>query len=258
MSWSNTLLSIFAGTSSLSAVYLWRRLKNYRRPSTAPQTHPVTANPLAMEILEAHRRNQRRMSSDLHDGVSQNLAGISLLLESLAQQLQKESPGTAVKLDRIADLVQSTSSMAEDRVLNHKMQHEPAAVNGLTAALEDLAENIETFFSVEGKVVEEMSHSVAGSLAGHLYKIAEEAAYNAIRHGQPSQVRFELRDDAGHAILQIDDDGCGITDVRDPKGRGLQLMALRCKKIDATLEVKPKNIGGTRVICRWPTGPRVT
>lgn len=251
MSWAPFVWPCLAGASGLWALYLSHRLRAERRRIRQPP-EATTRNRLALEILEAHRRQQRRMSSDLHDGVSQNLAGISLLLESLAGQMRNESSTVAEKLDRISELVKNTGTMAEDRVLGYRLDEERAATEGLRAALEGLAQNIEDFFSVKSTVIGNLSQDVVGTLAGHLYRIAEEAAYNAVRHGQPKQIRFQLQNDTAHAVLHIEDDGHGISETRDPEGRGLRLMALRSKNIGASLEVVPQNAGGTRVTCRWP------
>lgn len=258
MSWLAALAVVGAALFSVSS---WRRRLGgtESRDTRLASDEAAGHDPQAREILAAHRRNQRRMSRELHDGVSQNLAGISLLLGSVAGQLgnppasgidETMLKAAADKLGRIAEMVQNTSRMAEDRVLAHRFQEEMPAEN-LRNALEILAKNIETFFAVDSRVVGELPRRTTGDHAGHLYRIAEEAAYNAVQHGRPSHVRFELRHDAGYATLHVDDDGCGMTEQRDPNGRGLQLMTLRCTKIDAELDVGPRDPHGTRVSCRW-------
>lgn len=268
MTWILTLFGTLAA-ACLSAVLRLgakrrrRRLQAQDTPTAnraeAPQSPKnLTDDPLALALLDTHRRIQRRMASDLHDGVHQNLAGIAMLLGSLSGQLRNpKSPSeelvstAADKLDRVVGMVHDTQQLAEYRTLSHKADSR-IPEDLFPEALDHLAKNIETFFAVESKVRGTLPDSIRGDLAGHLYRIAEEAAYNAVRHGAANVVIFGLELDGNEATLTIEDDGRGITEDRDPTGRGLQLMALRCSKFDGQLDVRPKRDGGTRVTCRWP------
>ena len=268
MIWFVTIQGILLVACMAWAIRLHRRLRQMQSSTPSRATEPEsskpqsranqTDDPLALALLDTHRRIQRRMASDLHDGVHQNLAGISMLLGSLSNRLRQpnaapdELLGTAAdKLDRLVGMVHDTQQLAEHRTLSHKADRRIPG-DQFPDALGRLAKNIETFFAVESKVRGTLPHSIQGDLAGHLYRISEEAAYNAVRHGAAKTVIFGLEVDGNEAILTVEDDGRGITEDRDPEGRGLHLMALRCAKFDGQLDVRPQPGGGTQVICRWP------
>lgn len=251
MSWGiqELLVVLFIGICLVSSYVLYT-LKANERLIRQQLIDQQTRSRLASELLDEHRRKQRRMSSELHDGVGQNLAGIALLVESFVPQLQNTSADAAKKLERLLELLDSTRRLAEDRVIDPRTGPEMERDHGLAQSLAGLADNLEALFGV--------SSSVSGSLprldpttAGHLYRLAEEAAYNAVRHAAPQQVRFLLSHESNEACIQIEDDGQGMDGQPDPSGRGHHLMSLRARKIDGTLEIASSDAGGTRVTCRW-------
>ncbi len=251
MSWgAQELFAVLLVGVGLMHLYAYYSIRTQQRLLSQGRIDQETRNRLAAELLDGHSREQRRMSSELHDGVGQNLAGIALLVESFAPQLQNSSADAATKLKSLLDLLESTRRLAEERVIDPRTGPELELDNGLARALQGLAKNLEDLFGVQG--------SVSGTLprlerktAGHLYRLAEEAAYNAVRHAGPQQVRFALSHESNEACLQIEDDGQGIRGQPDPKGRGQHLMSLRARKIGGTLETVPLDAGGTRVTCRW-------
>ena len=91
------------------------------------------------------------------------------------------------------------------------------------------------------------------AVTNHLYRIAQEAVHNAVRHGRASTIRVCLGGRNGTGILCIHDDGCGISD-RDAShsGMGLNIMRYRAGMIGGALEIVPGPERGTAVICRFP------
>jgi signal transduction histidine kinase len=88
-------------------------------------------------------------------------------------------------------------------------------------------------------------------VATNLFRIAQEATHNALRHAEARRVRIELaRDAAGRILLIVSDDGRGIdTDSDDREGIGLQSMRHRAELIGADLTVESASGGGTHVCC---------
>lgn len=252
MSWGfqEILIAFFAG-QSLVLFWMFRDQQAMGRLLKQQVIDQGTRRRLASQLLESHRREQRRMSSELHDGVGQNLAGIALLVGSFAPQLQSASADAANKLERISNLLESTRQQAEERVIDPKVGPELGLERGLAKALEGLAANIEAIFCLRCSVSGEVPR-LDPLTAGHLFRLAEEAVYNAIRHAEPSHLRLLLSYESTEACLCIEDDGHGFRGEPDPRGRGLHLMSLRSRRIGGTLETGPRETGGSRVACHWP------
>ncbi len=92
---------------------------------------------------------------------------------------------------------------------------------------------------------------VADSLtATHLYRIAQEAITNALKHGRPEHILIALESDNGQPILQVADDGIGFDATEESEGMGLKTMLYRASLIGASLTVSPVETGGTLVTCK--------
>jgi signal transduction histidine kinase len=89
-------------------------------------------------------------------------------------------------------------------------------------------------------------------MANHLYRIAQEAVQNAVKHGKPKTIRIALKELAGSVELRVQDDGVGFPGKprRRKAGMGVQNMQARADIIDASLDIRPGKQGGTRVTCR--------
>ena len=125
------------------------------------------------------------------------------------------------------------------------------------SVLQELSESVEElygipcFFEYDFSPQVEKQNVTAGAEADtHLYRIAQEAINNAIRHGQPSQVtlRFKVKD--RDFELEIEDNGKGVgKNLEKSKGIGLRSMKYRAKILGAKLEILPRSRGGTIVRC---------
>ena len=87
--------------------------------------------------------------------------------------------------------------------------------------------------------------------ATHLYRIAQEAVNNAVRHGQARHIRIVLGDAAGFVCLAIHDDGDGLPmGWQDNRGMGLHNMTYRAQQIGGRLDIGQRKPRGTTVMCR--------
>jgi signal transduction histidine kinase len=92
-------------------------------------------------------------------------------------------------------------------------------------------------------------------VAGQLYRIAQEAVNNALKHASPAEIRIGLGSSDGSVVLEVDDDGGGIpAEPTGSKGIGLRVMRYRARTIGARLETGSPPAGGTRISCTIP-GP---
>jgi PAS domain S-box-containing protein len=208
---------------------------------------------LEAELLEAANREQQKLGSDLHDGLGQELTGISLLLQGLGQQVNAANPVLTKPFDRISSLL--SSAIRNTRSLAHGLAPVSFGRGGLEGALRILAEQATASYSVSvtfevdpGKIPR------FGEVAGnHIYRIVQEALSNAIRHGRAKTIRIRLAPAANHCLLDITDDGCGIdTHAAQGDGLGLRSMTYRAQAIGGTLSVERAPGGGTRVRLSCP------
>jgi PAS domain S-box-containing protein len=204
---------------------------------------------LEKSILEISEREKRRIAQDLHDGLGQHLTGVAFLTKVLEQKLsEKASPhaGDAVK---IAQLV--NEAINQTRELAKGLLPVQAEANGFVSALQHLAADVEELFDVscifntDAVLIRDLD------LASHLYRIAQEAVTNAIKHGHAGEIVIDLEHREHKLTLSIQDNGVGFPEVIGRKdGMGLLIMNYRANMIGAMLEIKQNRTGGTTVLCQ--------
>ncbi|HTL30545.1 MAG TPA: ATP-binding protein, partial [Tepidisphaeraceae bacterium] len=131
--------------------------------------------------------------------------------------------------------------------------------SGLAEALRELAANAENIFSIECTFDQTGDeHDIELTAGMHLYRIAQEAISNAVRHGAAKHVQIALVGSPRAVDMQIADDGRGINETnKSLDGMGLQIMRYRARMIGATMDVRPQELEGTIVTCHYVL-PRVS
>ena len=157
------------------------------------------AKALEQEILEISNREQRRLGSDLHDGLGQELTGLSLLLKGLEVQLSRESPQYSSQITKISDLlahaIQSTRSLARGLApVNLERGGLPEALKHLVARCTDMY-SLQCTFANGGQKLPDLEEGAAT----HLYRIAQEATTNAARYARAKSIAIDLRIDGPQA-----------------------------------------------------------
>lgn len=223
-------------------------------------TDVTERNLLQQEVLNVVEREQARLGHDLHDGVGQTMTGIVALIEALELGLQGEQREDA---HRIRTLIQD--AVSEIRRMSHGLSPTSVKYRGLGGALQLLAETVRLNHRTPCDC--ELDESILVSdteVQAHLFRIAQEAVNNALRHGEPDHVRIRLRrvHDA-LCELVIEDDGRGLPKTKTrarknpapesaPKpGIGLRVMEYRANLIGAALSVRPGPTHGVIVTCRF-------
>jgi PAS domain S-box-containing protein len=211
---------------------------------------------LEKEILEISDREQRRIGQDLHDGLCQHLAGIELMSQVLAKKLSSKSKIHAARVNEIANHVRE--AISHTRSLARGLSPVTIESEGLMSALHELATNTEKFFHVRcdcdfAEPVEIHNHAVAT----HMFRIAQEAVSNAIKHGKASRLVISLRNVRGRTVLRVSDNGKGFSKpAAKTKGMGLRIMQSRAGMIGGAIAIERNTGGGMDVICAVPqTGP---
>lgn len=205
---------------------------------------------LEQEILEIAGREQRRIGQDLHDDLCQRLTAIELMSERCERKLEKKSLPEAAEVEKIAEQLRET--IAQTRMLARGLSPVELEANGLMSALAELATNTEKRFHIACEFRCECEVLIEDNVAAtHLYRIAQEAINNALRHGKAKRVVIALDCEGGTVQLIITDDGIGFPKKPNPGGMGLQIMRYRAGVIGGTLEVRRADARGTRVTCSF-------
>ena len=208
---------------------------------------------LEEELLNASSREQQRIGQDLHDSLCQQLAGIEFQNSVLVQQLAKV-PEAQAEAARIGELIRNATKQA--RSLARGLSPVEIEPNGLMAALNGLAINATSLFRVSCSL--ECPQSVPlenRTSATHLYRIAQEAIGNAVKHGRAKTVVISLKKIDRELTLTVKDDGIGFNQAAGAvEGMGLRIMEYRAEIIGAMLRVDSAEGAGTTVACRLSVG----
>lgn len=200
-------------------------------------------------ILETADGEQRRIGQDLHDDLGQRLTGIELMSEVLEQKLAGKSlPESAIAAE-IARHVRE--AISQTRSLARGLSPVVTGSEGLMSALEELARRTKKMSGIScqfycPRPVPVRDHSVAG----HLYRIGQEAVSNAVRHGKAKEIQIRLARSNGQLTLSVKDNGRGIQSTpAKRKGMGLQIMNHRAGIIGGALRLEAPAGKGTCVVC---------
>lgn len=210
---------------------------------------------LEKEIIEISEQERERIGQDLHDGLCQLLSGIKFKTTLLEQRLHAKAAEEAWEARSIESLLNSAIEQA--RNIARGLHPVDIGARGLMSALEELTGSVSSVYGV--RCVCEFHNPVLihdHGLATHLYRIAQEAITNAIKHGQARKISVRLGGRRGRFTLAIQDNGSGFPlRPRRKTGLGLHLMNYRARAIGATLEIRPASPAGTVVTCRFQARP---
>ena len=202
---------------------------------------------LEKQILLITEQERARISQDLHDGICQELTATAFLLKSRARSLESENKLAADSLIEAAQTVHANAQMS--RGLAHRLHPIEMGPSGLPSALREFCRR------VNGKVrcrcdsprFLRLEHNVAVNL----YRIAQEAVTNSLKHANGSEIAIRLQRLKDAIVLTVRDDGHGKR--RGRRGLGTLMMKYRAEAIGATLKVESVQARGTTVTCCIPT-----
>jgi PAS domain S-box-containing protein len=207
---------------------------------------------LENEVLDAEERERRRIGRDLHDVLGQDLTAIAFLGKELEEDLAERNASESSEAARIVKLANQAVERA--RSLAKGLCPIGLSSGGLPAALRQLAGEVTEVFNVRCDFVSDPSVSISDdAVALHLYRIAQGATSNAIRHGRAKRVTIRLTGTGRDSVLTVEDDGCGIPDpLPEDGGMGLAVMRYRASAIGGTFTAKRLRRHGTVVTCFVP------
>jgi len=202
---------------------------------------------LERRVIEAGEAERRSIGRDLHDSLGQELTGLGLLAEAMGRSASAGSPGAVDMADQMISLARE--AIAQVRAMSRGLDPVALGGGGLAGGLAELAAGVEqqsgipcTFRCHEDVSIEDEQ------VATQLYRIAQEAVNNAVRHAKAGRIDISLTAHRSGVLLVVTDDGRGISG-EGGNGMGMRTMRYRASVLGGTLDVRPRPDGGTTVTC---------
>ncbi len=207
---------------------------------------------LETEILHISEREQQRIGQDIHDDLGQHLAGISLICDVLRQTLASQNRPEAAAAAEITAMLKNALSLT--RSLARGLHPVDYQAGGLISALDELTRRTSAMFRIDCRCHCPSEIDLDPTTATHLYRIAQEAVTNAVKHGKATEIDLVLTTNEENTVLTVNDNGQGIP-VLGPnsKGMGLRIMHYRADLVGGKLTTTGRAGGGAEVSCVLPS-----
>ncbi len=217
------------------------------KPRTRPRTTRVAQraesklpDPDDLQTLERDlktiEREKERLSHELHDGLGQHLTGIAFLAKALANRLEDRNAPEAADAKQIAAL--TNQAISNTRALARGLRPVGPEDNAFAFALSVLARDVSTIYGIRCSFNADGTIPVASRMAAHhLFRIAQEAVHNAVKHGAGGKIEVDLREEDDSIILTVANRGTLVAAVEAAEGIGIASMRNRAKLLDAQLDI---------------------
>ena len=211
------------------------------------------------EVLERERataqmadlalREQQELLHTLHDSLGQTLTGLGMLSAGLRQQLSGTNQAAAETAQQVA--TQAQLALEQVRQVSRGLFPVEIDAEGLLPALRDLAATTQALHKLQVHADGDARVSIHDSrVATQLYRIAQEAVTNAVKHAGARAIEIRLTAGPGLTTLRVTDDGTGFQPgIARPNGLGLRIMRYRASSIGGVLSIDRGADGGTVVTC---------
>ena len=241
---------LFAGLLSKLRTLVRELDRRVQERTAALQREVSERQRLDREIAQVADRERHRLGQELHDSLGQHLTGTALAAQVLKEKLALRSASETAEAEKLVRYVEEGIDLT--RNLARGFFSPELDADGLTVALQVLAGNITERFGIdcvfEGKESLRIPDSV---IATQLYRIAQEAATNSIKHAGAQQIVIRLAMNRSELSLAISDDGIGFPDrLPRSEGLGLQLMRHGASLAGASFDVRRNGQHGTIVTCK--------
>jgi PAS domain S-box-containing protein len=180
---------------------------------------------------------RQRLARELHDSVSQTLYGVSLAVNT-ALTLYNEDQEKSLEALRYA-LTQSRTALTEMRALIFELRPESLESDGLVAALSKQLDAVRARSQADIRLSLPEEPEIPLTIKEALYRIAQEALNNTIKHAEATRVEVRLENNDGGLLLQVRDNGVGFDPGADYPGHlGLNSMRERAQGLGGSLEIE--------------------
>jgi signal transduction histidine kinase len=207
---------------------------------------------LEQELVHISEREQRRVGHDIHDSLCQHLTGTALAGQVLVQSLEAQNSPAVKSAVRVVELIEDGITLSRNVARGLNSVGRSGA--GLMEALEDFALSTNELFKISCRFECPLPVLINDvHAAEHLYRIAQEAVGNAIKHGRAKNIEIRLEASKGGKRLRIIDDGSGRPPFfANGKGMGLRIMSYRADRLGASFSIRRREPTGTIVNCYLP------
>lgn len=206
---------------------------------------------LEQTVANAGEQERTRIARELHDGLGQQIGGLLFLMNGLHRDLQSANVPQAEIVGQLC--AELGTALTQARRLAHDLYAVSPTPEGLVEALENLVERVNADRRVECRFAGEKNVRVQNpTAASHLYRIAQEATHNALKHSQAARIDIELRQVNVGLELRVRDNGIGFPADQATHGLGLRTMEQRARLVSGRLKIHPHPAGGVEVLCAVP------
>jgi len=202
------------------------------------------------QIVDISSREQRRIAHDLHDGLGQELAAIGYRIKALKSRLGRSQAPEADEAGKIGILTETALGRTRDLV--KFLQPVAMDAQGLMQSLKDLAQSSSRLYQVDCAFICPRPISISNQdVALHVFRIAQEAVRNAVKHGKARRITIGLRKQKNLAELTIVNNGFDFNPPQSSRkrGLGLHIMSYRSNLLHGELTIQRQRPKGTLVKC---------
>jgi signal transduction histidine kinase len=211
---------------------------------------------LAGRLINAQEAERRRIARDLHDDVSQQLAGLSIMMSGLRQRIGRLAPSADINESMVTMQERTTTLAKSVRNLSHELHPDVLKHAGLVATLRQHFAEAEKLYAmkIEFAAAENLG-GLSQEAALCLFRVAQEALTNALRHAQATTITVSLSATLDQVALQVTDDGVGFAAAKTAGGLGLRSIDERVRLAGGQVTVASKPGAGTTLLVRVPRNP---
>ena len=198
---------------------------------------------LEIALLEISEREQQRIGQDLHDGICQQLTGVSLMVKSIQAGNLADIPSA---LTPIVALI--NGCIDETRMVIRGLHPVSDDLGGLQVGLRELADSLtnSTGIRCDIQICEEIP-TMPRETSTNIYRIVQESIRNAVKHSQCKTIQISLHSSSSRLEIFVIDDGNGLVNRHRSGGFGLDIITYRSSSIGAKLQISGNKPSGTKV-----------
>jgi len=198
---------------------------------------------LELALLEISEREQHRIGQDLHDGICQQLTGVSLMIKSI--QAAATTPAS-VALNHIVELI--NGCIEETRMVIRGLHPVSNDLGGLQVGLKELGDSLAGSAGIRCEIdIQGDPPILPPEAATNIYRIVQESIRNAVKHSQCKNIQVLMRNSPAAITIATIDDGIGLGNQTNRRGFGLGIMRYRASSIGAELQISANKPSGTSV-----------
>ena len=208
---------------------------------------------LEREVVNSVERERNHIGHDLHDGLGQLLTGVKLMLEPLRKKLPAGESRDGSNLQQAIDLINQAIGQTSELARGLSPVPRDAGLT-LIDALAQLAMRSQKLFGISCRLADgDATGQLGEECSNNLYRIAQEAITNAVKHGRAEEIELGCRVDAGRLTMTIADNGVGMGESKARSGgMGMQIMQYRARAFGGQIAAHARPGGGTVITCSCP------